>query len=84
MANLTLVNSNRHYDPTNVTESFAIPGLSDSANLVGYVDRGPLKLRLSLAWRDEYLQQIGQPVELAQVYEAAHGGSPDMRALLNA
>jgi len=38
-----------------------VTGLSNSANLIGYYERGPFQARIAVNWRDGYLSQIGQP-----------------------
>ncbi|MBN4055388.1 TonB-dependent receptor [bacterium AH-315-K03] len=43
-----------------ITETFALTGLSDSANLVGFYEKGPLQLRLAYNWRDAFLQNFQQ------------------------
>jgi iron complex outermembrane recepter protein len=60
-ANATFVDTNRPYDRTDITQSgFAITGLADSANLVGFYDKHGFEVRLAGNWRDEYLLQFGQ------------------------
>jgi iron complex outermembrane recepter protein len=55
-ANATFVSTDRTLDPANVTQRFAITGLSDSANAMGYYENGPFQVRLTYNWRDEFLQ----------------------------
>lgn len=60
-ANGSLVDTNRPFDPTNVSQSrFAVTGLANSANLVGCYDKNGFQFRTALNWRDEYLLQFGQ------------------------
>ena len=60
-ANGTLVDTNRPYDPTNISQSgFAVTGLANSANFVGFYDKNGFQFRTALNWRDEYLLQFGQ------------------------
>jgi len=60
-ANATIVDSNRPYDRTDITQSgFAITGLADSANLVAFYDKHDIEVRVAANWRDEYLLQFGQ------------------------
>ena len=54
-ANYTIVDSGLTYDDYNLGEQFALEGLSDSANLVGFFDKGPWQVRLAYNWRDEFL-----------------------------
>jgi iron complex outermembrane receptor protein len=44
-----------------VTQTTAITGLSNSANLIAYYERGPLQARIAVNYRGSYLSQIGQP-----------------------
>ena len=60
-ANATLVGTNRPYNPYNLTVSgFAVTGLADSANLVGFYDKSGFQARVAINWRDEYLDHFGQ------------------------
>ncbi len=60
-ANATIVDSNRPYDRTDISQSgFAITGLADSANLVAFYDKHDIEVRVAANWRDEYLLQFGQ------------------------
>jgi len=61
IGNLTLVGTNRPFDVRQVTQTTAVTGLSNSANLIGYYERGPFQARIAVNWRDGYLSQIGQP-----------------------
>ncbi|VUD64992.1 Colicin I receptor [Thalassocella blandensis] len=60
IANFTLVNSDAELDPADVDETFALTGLSDSRNLVGYYEQGPFQIRLAYNWRDEFVQSLTQ------------------------
>lgn len=42
-------------DPT--IGKFALPGLSDTANIIGFFERGPLGVRVAYNWRDSFLAQ---------------------------
>jgi len=55
-ANATFVNTDRELDPEDVSQRFAITGLSDSANVIGYYEEGPFQARLAYNWRDKFLQ----------------------------
>jgi iron complex outermembrane receptor protein len=60
-ANATFVNTNRPYDETNISQTgFAVTGLANSANFVGFYDKGGFQFRTALNWRDKYLLQFGQ------------------------
>lgn len=54
-ANYTLVDSDLSYDNALIGEQFALEGVSDSANLVAFYDRGPWQIRAAYNWRDEFL-----------------------------
>jgi TonB-dependent receptor len=60
-ANITLVDTDRPYDRTDISQSgFAVTGLADSANFIGFYDKGGFEIRVAANWRDEYLLQFGQ------------------------
>ena len=54
-ANYTIVDSDLTYDNANLGEQFALVGLSDSANLVAFYDKGPWQVRAAYNWRDRFL-----------------------------
>ncbi|WP_443751395.1 TonB-dependent receptor [Asticcacaulis solisilvae] len=58
--NITLVGTDKPFDVRRVDQTMAVAGLSNSANLVLYYERGPWQARAALNWRDSYLSQIGQ------------------------
>ena len=60
MANATLVDSNTELDAADITQEFALTGLSDSYNLVGFYESGPLQVRLAYNWRDGFVQSLTQ------------------------
>jgi iron complex outermembrane recepter protein len=60
-ANATFVDTNRPYDRNDISQSgFAVTGLADSANFVGFYDKHGFEARIAANWRDEYLLQFGQ------------------------
>ncbi|MFT7558256.1 MAG: iron complex outermembrane receptor protein [Flavobacteriales bacterium] len=59
-ANYTMVNSDADFDVNDLTQTFAVPGISDSANLVGFYETDRLSVRLAYNWRDEFLQSLTQ------------------------
>jgi TonB-dependent receptor len=60
-ANATIVDTNRPYDRNDISQSgFAVTGLANSANLVGFYDKNGFEARVAANWRDEYLLQFGQ------------------------
>lgn len=60
MFNATLVDSDAELDPSNVDQVFALTGLSDSYNLVGFYEQGPLQIRLAFNRRDDFVQSLTQ------------------------
>lgn len=60
IANATVVTSDAELDPDDITQVFALTGLSDSFNLVGYYEQGPFQARLAWNWRDEFVQSLTQ------------------------
>ncbi|WP_218042962.1 TonB-dependent receptor [Steroidobacter gossypii] len=59
--NVTLVDTDKPYDRYDISQSgFAVTGLADSANFVGFYDKNGFELRVAANWRDEYLLQFGQ------------------------
>lgn len=61
IANLTFVSGNAELDLYDIESSFALPGLSDSANLIGFYDKDGLQIRLAYNWRDDFLWAMHQP-----------------------
>jgi TonB-dependent receptor len=60
-ANATFVETNRPYDETDISQTgFAVTGLANSANFVGFYDKNGVQFRAALNWRDKYLLQFGQ------------------------
>jgi iron complex outermembrane recepter protein len=60
-ANATFVDTDKPYDRTDLSQSgFAVTGLANSANLVGFYDKHGFEARVAANWRDEYLLQFGQ------------------------
>ncbi|WP_286267920.1 TonB-dependent receptor [Thalassotalea atypica] len=60
MANATLVDSDAELDAADITQVFALTGLSDSLNLVGFYEKGPFQARIAWNWRDTFLQSLTQ------------------------
>lgn len=64
-ANYTSVDPEKEFDPLSAENSFALEGLSDSANFIAFFERDKLQLRAAYNWRDSYLQRMsgfaGQP-----------------------
>ena len=58
-ANYTKVSSGLKYDNATRGEQFALVGLSDSANLVGFYENDKWSVRLAYNWRDKFLSGYG-------------------------
>jgi TonB-dependent receptor len=59
--NGTIVGTDKPYDPNPFgAGSFAITGLADSANFVGFYDKNGFQARLAINWQDTYLDHFGQ------------------------
>ncbi|MGI9238504.1 MAG: TonB-dependent receptor, partial [Woeseiaceae bacterium] len=54
-ANMTIVNGNVDADRDVVGKQFALPGLSDSANLSVFYENDIVSARIAYNWRDEFL-----------------------------
>jgi TonB-dependent receptor len=60
-ANATFVGTNRKFPTSDVSGSaFAITGLANSANFVGFYDKHGFQARVAVNWRDSYLLGLGQ------------------------
>lgn len=55
-ANATLVDSNAELDVEDVTQTFALEGLGDSFNFIGFYEEGPFEARVAWNRRDRFLQ----------------------------
>ncbi len=73
-ANYTHVTSNATLDKSQPNVSFALPGLSDTANLVGFYEQGPFSARLAYNWRSDFLGSLlyngsGEPQYFAPYHQ---------------
>lgn len=59
-ANATLVDGDLDVDNASTDFQFVLPGMSDSANLVGFYDKNGLQARIAYNWRDTYLNGVGE------------------------
>jgi iron complex outermembrane recepter protein len=59
--NATLVDGDVEYDNFVLAAQAILPGLSNSANWQGFYEKDGLSVKLTAAWRDEYLAGQGQP-----------------------
>lgn len=60
IVNATIVNSDADLNPADITQTFALTGLSDSMNLVGFYEHGPVQIRLAYNKREEFVQSLTQ------------------------
>src|SRR6185437_12174207 len=58
--NGTLVATNSPYNRYALTQQFAVPGLSNEANFVGFYQRNGFQARVAINWRGNELLQFGQ------------------------
>jgi len=59
IVNYTVVDGDLEVDNADLGGQFALPGLSDSANIVGFYDKDGLQVRIAYNWRDKFLKQFG-------------------------
>lgn len=57
-ANATFVDASVAFDNASLETQFALDGLSDSANLVGFYEKDKIKFRLAYNWRDDFYAGI--------------------------
>lgn len=55
-ANATLVESGAELNVDDVTQTFALEGLGDSYNVIGFYEKGPLEIRLAWNRRERFLR----------------------------
>ncbi|MGB2040968.1 MAG: TonB-dependent receptor [Porticoccaceae bacterium] len=60
IVNATIANADVAFDPLALETQFVLNGLSDSANLIGFYDKGGFQARFAYNWRDKFLAGIGQ------------------------
>lgn len=62
VANYTYTDGENEFDRSNFfdQERTPLPGLSDSANLVGFYEKGQYQVRVAYNWRDEFLVLAGE------------------------
>jgi iron complex outermembrane recepter protein len=59
--NGTYAHSDKTLNPADLTNKFALTGLSNSANAVAFYDKHGFELRTALNWRDHFLQYLAPP-----------------------
>jgi TonB-dependent receptor len=72
-ANYTIVDSDLAYDDYVIGEQFAIEGLGDSANLVGFYEKNDWSVRAAYNWRDEFLASRFDGTGPNPMYTEAYG-----------
>lgn len=68
IANTTLIDSNAELDRDNLSQKFALTGLSDTQNLIVFYDSQPLQVRVAWNRRGEFLQSLTQRQSSEPVY----------------
>lgn len=68
IANYTAVNETDVYNPYTLDNDFALQGLSDSANLVGFYEKEEFSIRVAYNWRDEFLLSGGNSPKFTEAY----------------
>jgi len=80
VANATFVDGDVSYKNGSTDPQFALLGLSDSANLVGFYDKNGIEVRVAYNWRDDFLGGIGTDSFGAQPRYTEEYGQWDLRA----
>lgn len=74
IANYTTVDGDIEYDDKIIGEDqFALLGLSDSYNLIGFYDKNGIQARLAYNWRDEFLDATTQVGKQEPIYVEDYG-----------
>jgi TonB-dependent receptor len=60
VANATVVSGDLEVDNASTDFQFVLPGMSDSANLIGFYDKNGLQARIAYNWRDTFLNGVGE------------------------
>lgn len=58
--NATFVDGDVEFDVNSLVQQTPLAGLSDSANFQGFYEKDDLSVKITYAWRDEYLIGVGQ------------------------
>lgn len=74
-ANYTLVSSGLKFNNASVEPQFALPGVGNSANLVGFYENDKWSVRAAYNWRDEFLTALtdGASAQSNPIYTEAYG-----------
>mgnify|MGYP001817453613 FL=1 len=74
IANYTTVDGDVEYDNKIIGEDqFALLGLSDSYNLIGFYDKNGIQARLAYNWREEFLDDTVQDNKQEPIYVEDYG-----------
>ena len=73
IANATFVNADVGFDVDSMDTQFALPGLSDSANLIGFYDKHGIQARVAYNWRDDFLNGFGMTGSNEPRFTEAYG-----------
>ena len=74
IANYTTVDGDIEYDNKTIGEDqFALLGLSDSYNLIGFYDKNGIQARLAYNWREEFLDSTNQGSKQEPIYVEDYG-----------
>ena len=65
-ANYTKVKSGLKYDNMSFAQQYALVGLSDSANLVGFYEDAKFSVRVAYNWRDKFLAAVNDGNQLGR------------------
>jgi TonB-dependent receptor len=60
IVNATIANADISFDELSLSTQFVLPGLSDSANFIGFYDKDGFQARFAYNWRDSFVGGIGQ------------------------
>lgn len=68
--NYTVVDGDVHYrnDQPATVNQFALVGLSDTANIIGYYDKNGIQARVAYNWRAEFLASAGSNPSYTEAY----------------
>lgn len=58
IANATFVDADVAFDNGSLDSQFALNGLSDSANLIGFYENGKIQARIAYNWRDDFFNGV--------------------------
>lgn len=73
VVNATFVDTNAEYDLKKFDQGFALVGLSDSYNLVGFYENDKFEVRLAYNYRDQFLQSLDQGGNPEPTFVEAYG-----------